>query len=220
MKLQKWFIPFGIISVLFFFTHTILGNILWQGYNPIRQNISELTADGNPYAPLLRVFVGIYEVCFLIFALGMLSMAFRKHNGYIKTGFSLLLLTALISIAGFNTFPMTAVFIISLQNLGHMIVTIILLCASILSITLISIGFLKHEKQIGRLLLFTAIIPSLFNPIFWYANFHGFDSTGLLERITVYPFHVFTFIVSWQYTMLILKEYKEQSLQRTKLRRA
>lgn len=209
MKILKWYIPFGMISVLFFFTHTILGSILWHGYSPIRQNISELTADGSPHAHLLRVFVGIYEVCFLVFALGMIFTVFRKHNVYIKTGFSLLLLSALFSIVGFNTFPMTAVFIISLQNLGHVVVTIILLCATIISVTLISAGYLKHKKRLGRLLLFTAIISALFNPIFWYAVTHGFDSTGLIERITVYPFHVFTFAISWQYSRLLLKGDKD-----------
>lgn len=215
MKTHEYFIPFGVMSVLSFFTHTVLGDILWQGYNPIRQNISELTADGAPNADLLRVFVGIYEVCLLVFLLGMIITAFYKHNGYIKTGFSLMLITALISIIGFNTFPMTAVFIISLQNLGHIIVTVFLLCVSIISIALISVGYMKHEKRFGRFLFFTALIPAFFNPIFWYANFHGFYATGLIERIIVYPFHLFTFLVSWHYTKVLLKGDNARPIQST-----
>lgn len=216
MRLQKWFIPFGMIGVFSFFTHTVLGNILWQGYNPIRQTISELTADGSPNAQLLRVFVCIYEVCLLIFALGMIYTAFRKHNGYIKTGYSLLLFTALISIVGFNAFPMSVAFILSPQNLAHIIVTIILLCSTILSVILISIGYLKKEntKALGRVSLYTAIIPAVFSLIIWYAVLQGYQNIGLLERISVYPFHVFTFMVSWHYTRLLnIDEFRMKVVQ-------
>lgn len=200
-KLQKWFVSFGMISVISFFTHTILGNILWKGYNPIRQTISELTADGAPNAQLLRILVGVYEVCFLIFMVGMIIIAINRHQLSIKIGYFLLLLTAIISIIGFNTFPMSIALIVSIQNLAHILVTIILLCSTILTVTLISIGYLKTEKfkALGRISLFAAIVSSFFSLVFWYADFHGYNNIGLLERLTIYPFHMFTFIVSWYY---------------------
>lgn len=203
-----------MIGVFAFFTHTVLGAILWKGYDPIRQSISEYTADGAPNAQLLRVFVGIYEVCFLIFILGMLYEAFYRHHGYVRTGYSLLLITALTSIVGFNSFPMTFNFIVSAQNLAHVIVTIALLCSAILAVTLISIGYLKKEKliRLGRTSLFIAVLAFLFNLLLWYASLHGYSNFGLLERLTVYPFHVFTFIISWNYVR-IPRDKKERMTQ-------
>lgn len=201
MRLQKWFISLGMIGVLSFFTHTILGNILRQGYNPIQQSISGLTADGAPYASLLRIFVGVYEVCFLIFALSMFREALYRHHGFVKTGYVLLLFSSLFSIVNFNAFPMTYISIISVQNLAHVIITIALIGATILAVTLISIGYLKREnlKRLGGISLFVVILASLFNILLWYANLNGYDNFGLLERLTVYPFHVFTFVISWNY---------------------
>lgn len=203
-----------MISVLSFFTHTILGNILRQGYNPIQQSISEFTADGAPYASLLRIFVGIYEVCFLIFALSMVHEALYRHHGFVKTGYSLLLLSSLFSMVSFNAFPMTYISIISVQNLAHVIITIALIGATILAVTLISIGYLKREKlkRLGGISLFIVILASLFNILLWYADLNGYDSFGLLERLTVYPFHIFTFIISWNYVKLPI-ERKEKLAQ-------
>lgn len=214
MKLQKWFISCGMISVFAFFTHTILGNILWKGYDPIRQSISEYTADGAPNAQLLRGFVGIYEVCFLIFALGMLYEAFYRHHGYVRTGYTLLIFAALFSIVGFNSFPMTFVFVISAQNLAHTIVAIALICSTILAVTLISIGYLKTEKltRLGRISLFVAVLAALFHLLLWYADLHGYNNFGLLERLTMYPFHAFTFIISWNYVR-IPRDKKERMTQ-------
>lgn len=205
MEPQRWFVTFGMISVIFFFAHIILGELLWNGYNPIQQSISELTADGAPNAYFLRILVALYEVCLSIFIVGLICIAFYKHNGYLRTGYPTLFITVLISIIGFNTFPMTITFIISLQNLAHTLVTILLLCLTILSVTLVSIGYIRKEKLklLGWASLTTAILSTLFNLMLWFSALNGGNNFGLLERLTVYPFHVFTFMISWYYTQLL-----------------
>ena len=39
---------FGVIGVVFYFLHVICGGIFYEGYNPLAQAISDLTALGSP----------------------------------------------------------------------------------------------------------------------------------------------------------------------------
>ena len=61
-KLCKCFMPLGMVGVLFYLAHTIIGRVLWTDYNPITTDISSLTADGAPNEQLLRVFTFIYGI--------------------------------------------------------------------------------------------------------------------------------------------------------------
>lgn len=61
-KIEKLLISLGMVGVIFYLLHTILGNILWTEYNPITTDISSLTANGAPNAPLLKAFGTIYGI--------------------------------------------------------------------------------------------------------------------------------------------------------------
>ena len=39
-KLERFLMPLGMVGVIFYLVHTILGNILWPEYNPITMDIS------------------------------------------------------------------------------------------------------------------------------------------------------------------------------------
>lgn len=202
MRTQKWLISLGMVGVLSFLTLTILGRILWPGYNPVTTYVSALIADGSPHLHLMRVFMNGYTICFSLFALAMAAHTFKEYYTCTKAGYTLLFIASFAALLGYGTCPGNLEFIFSSPNIYHLIVTIGILTATILSLLLISIGYWKqdHLKRLGRISFAILILFVLFNLWHLYAILHGQSILGLLERLTFYSFHAFTFIISWVYT--------------------
>ena len=74
-KLNKYLMPLGMIGVIFYFIHIIVGQILWSSYNPITTDISTLTANGSPNAGLLSIFTTIYGICMILFVIALFKKA-------------------------------------------------------------------------------------------------------------------------------------------------
>jgi hypothetical protein len=201
MRLQKWSLSLGMIGVISFFIHSILGIILIKGYNPITDYISVLTADGVPNVQLMRLFVNIYRICFLIFIVSLCIKSFQAYQVCTRLGYILLLIMASLSIIGFGLFPMTIDYIISLKNVIHLMITVMIFIATIISIFLLAGGYLKQENEIiiGRLSLITAILLFIFSLMHLFAIINGIAILGLMQRLNVYTFHIYTFILSWIY---------------------
>ncbi len=147
MKYIKWFMPFGMVSAVFYFIHVFLGQMMWKEYNPITTDISSLTANGAPNAGLLRIFTTIYGIRFLLFTFGMLVKAFQEYHKITKIGFVLFFIMALSTVVGYNLFPLTGdKMVMNFQNMMHIIVTVMVVFATILSFFFIAIGYRRKEK--------------------------------------------------------------------------
>jgi hypothetical membrane protein len=55
-KLIEIFSLFGVIGVFFYFLHVILGTLFYEGYNPMAQAISDLTASNSPSKNIAMLF--------------------------------------------------------------------------------------------------------------------------------------------------------------------
>lgn len=201
MKLQKLFFSFGMIGVFSFVLEDFLGTALWRGYNPITSYVSQLTADGAPNVSLTRTLFFIYEICLAIFITSLLVKSFRSYGLCLRVGYAGLLLLSSISILGYGLFPMTMDFIINLKNYMHIAVTIIILAGTILTLFLLALGYLKqeHKRKIGRITFAAATLFLLFNLLHLYAIFHGLNVLGLLQRLSLYTFQIYIFVLSWNY---------------------
>jgi hypothetical protein len=210
MKIEKCLIPLGMIGAIFYFIHTILGNILWADYNPITMDISSLTADGAPNAQLLRILSLIYSICMILMVLALVIKAFNKYHSLLKTGYLILLIMQLSSAFGYSLFPLTGdKTVMNFQNMMHIIVTVVVVFTTIASSFLISLGYLKQEniKRLGKISLFFAILITLFgmfNPISMAMQL---NVLGLSERLVIYTIQVFMFILSYYYTFLEKSSY-------------
>lgn len=203
MKLEKIFIPLGMLGVITYFVHIILGNILWHEYNPITTDISSLTASGAPNAELLRVFTLIYGVCTIMFVVGLMIKAFRKYHGLVKSGYIVLLTMELTSLFGYSFFPLTGDKTeMNFQNMMHVIVTVVVVFTTIASGFLLSAGYIKQEKMksLGKFTLVMAVLITLFgatNPI---GMGLGLNILGLTERLVIYTLQIMMFVLSYYYT--------------------
>ena len=71
---------FGIFAVIFYFLHVIIGNIFYEGYNPLAQAVSDLTAANSPSRNAAQVFAFIYgifsvlfSICFFVYFRGKIN---------------------------------------------------------------------------------------------------------------------------------------------------
>lgn len=204
-KIEKYLIPLGMVGVIFYFFHTVLGNILWPEYNPITMDISSLTADGAPNAHLLKILGLIYSICMILMAIALVIKAFNRYHSYLKTGYVILLIMQLTSAFGYSLFPLTGDKTdMNFQNIMHIIVTIVVVFTTIASSFFISLGYLKQEnmKKLGNItLIFATLITlfGLFNPISMAMQL---NILGLSERLVIYNIQVLMFILSYYYTFL------------------
>lgn len=201
----RYIIPLGMIGVLFYFLHTILGNILWSEYNPITTDISSLTADGAPNAQLLKIFGLIYGICMILMSIALVIKAFIKYHQLLRIGYVVLLIMQLTSAFGYSLFPLSGDKTeMNFQNMMHIIVTVIVVFTTIASTFFIALGYLKQEnmKKLGKVTLVFAILITLFgmfNPISMAMQL---NVLGLSERLVIYTIQIFMFILSYYYTYL------------------
>ncbi|QRN84368.1 DUF998 domain-containing protein [Chloroflexota bacterium] len=190
---------FGLLAIFFYATHTVLGNILWNEYNPITTDISALTAVGAPNAGLLNVFTAIYGFCSIFFVAGMLIRAFRKYNKLIKSGYLVLMFMEVVSLVGYKLFPLTSdKTVMTFQNKMHIVVTVIVVISTIVFSFLVATGYKKEEttKKFGKYLFVMAVLVTifgLFNPI---AMGMGLDVMGFTERLVVYTIQFLLFSIA------------------------
>lgn len=202
MKIYKWLIPFGMIGVFSFLLLDISGKVLWTGYNPITTYISALVTDEAPHVHLMRFFMNTYTVCFLVFSLAMMALSFRMYHIFVKWGYTIMFFISLISVIGYGGYPISIAIIFSKNDIVHLLVTISILCATVLSLLLISVGYLKQENLIilGRICLVGCLFVFVFNLWHLYAIQNSDNILGLIQRSTLYTFHFLTFILSCGYT--------------------
>lgn len=202
MKLKKMFYSFGMIGTLFFLLEDLLGTALWKGYNPVTSYVSQLTADGAPNVLLTRTLFYIYGICLTVFVISLLLKSFQSYGLCLRACYSGLLLISAIALLGYEFFPMTMDFVINPKNYIHAVVTILILAGTICILFLLAFGYLKqeHEKKVGSITFVAAIFFLFFNLLHLYAIVHGWQALGLIERATLYTFHIYFFILSWIYT--------------------
>lgn len=202
-KIDRFLMPLGMIGVLFYFTHTIMGRILWKEYNPITTDISSLTCDSAPNANLLRIFTLIYGICILLFVIAMIKKSFTQYHSLLKIGYIVLMIMQLTSMFGYTLFPLSGDKTeMSFQNMMHIVVTAIVVLTTICSSFFIAFGYLKQEKMkwLGTFTLVMAILITVFgafNPISMSLKL---NILGLTERLVIYSLQILMFVLSYYYT--------------------
>jgi hypothetical protein len=203
MRFKKLFFSFGMIGAVAFLLEDFLGISLWKGYNPVTSYVSELFADGAPHIPLTRTLLYINEICLVIFILALLVQSFQHYRICLRIGYICLLVVSSISIVGYGLFPMTLDFIFNPKNYIHLALTILILAATIFLLFLLAFGYLKqeHESKIGRITLTAATLFLIFNLLHLFSILGGLNILGLMERLTLYTFQTYIFVLSWNYVM-------------------
>lgn len=195
---KKLLFSTGMMAVLFYVLHIILGGMLWKGYNHLQQPISDLTAASAPNRELMLMFTTIYGLLVIIFALSFTILESRKHSKSVFYGSILLSVMCLISIT-YGLFPedlpnQEVTFFGSM----HIIITAIIVPFTILAPILIGVG-LKREKKwkpLGIYSITTGFLILIFGSLCAVFFINKLPRFGLLERINMGVLQAWLFIFS------------------------
>jgi hypothetical membrane protein len=199
-KLIEIFSLFGVIGVLFYFLHVILGTLFYEGYNSMAQAISDLTASNSPSRNIARPFSFFYGIFTVSFSTCFFVYFKRKINKFITFGAGSFCIMTIVSFMGYTFFPLSeSGYAGTFQDIMHIVVTIIVVLFTIIALILFVIGFFKtrNMKYLGIISLCTFLLV-LTGPMLM--NILPKEYFGIAERISIYPLMIYTGILSfWMY---------------------
>ncbi len=205
--MKKLLMLCGVFAAIIYAGTVLLGGWLRPGYSHISMAISELVADGAPNRSFLSSLFLLYNVLLSMFGIGLLLKANNHSRGRI-VGISGSLALLLVGIAGIlmelvfaqepggtaTTFAGTMHFVMAgVASLGTMVGLLMLglwfrnfpgLKGYVAySLTSVSIIFVSGGSS--------AVAMANHSPLF-----------GLLERITIFTFTLWMFVIGWKMAQL------------------
>lgn len=206
-SLINWLCLSGILSVIFYILHDIIGAMNYPQYDWLSQAVSDLTAKDAPSFVIASGYVSIYGM-FNCLCCALVSVLVKNENNKIlKIGVYIFSIMNFISAIGYSLFPLSSAgFDGSIQTIIHVyIITTLVVLLSIISLILIAIGSLNGKEK-HKCLGYLAIL-SLF---LMFVGAVGSGSVpkeyfGLIERFSTYSAVVFTGILGL-YGFCVFKE--------------
>ena len=195
----------GIIGPIVFLLNDILGNILTQGYSPIIHAVSELTQAGSENSFLLSSLFLIAAGGIIIFGIG-LSMHYKIGRSKLMFlgGIFLILLGIFSALAG-TIFPMDPFGeVATFKGEMHKNLTLVNIMLIVLAILFIGIGIYKeiHWKSFTIYSIITVLTMVSCGGLTGILMMNNIEMLGLFERITIYAYQLWIFILAF----LLIKE--------------
>lgn len=188
----------GLIAVVLYILHVIIGGFLWKGYNHLHQPISDLTAEGAPNQSLMLVFTTAYGILALIFAISIAVFEKTHHNKLVAWGSICFVLMHLVSLS-YGFFPE------DLQGqeqtfagFMHIAVTALIVPFTIMTPLLLGLGFRKQEnwKTFGIYSIITGVLILIFGGTSAMFFVNKLPFFGLIERLNIGTLQVWTLLLS------------------------
>ena len=194
-KLINYLCLSGIISVVFYLLHDIMGALSYPGYNWMSQAVSDLTASDVPSFVVASGYVTVYKIlaCITLILVCILVQSEKKKS--FRIGVYIFTLMTFISSIGYALFPLSSAgYDGSIQSFIHVyVLTIAVVLLSIISLITIAVGSFKSNKKvlgilaiISLLLMFVGAVGSGNVPK---------EIFGIFERFSTYSAVIFTSIL-------------------------
>lgn len=192
-KLGVWTLVFGILAMLFYLLHDIVGAMHYPGYDPMTQAVSDLTAVDAPSYVVASGYTKIYGI-FSCLCNVFVCLLMRDHRKPLRTGIYLITAMQFTSAVGYSLFPLTGSgYDGSFQSFMHVyVITAIVVLLSIVSLIFIAAGSFKEGKKLLGIFalitlacFFTAPVSAALPSVF-----------GIVERFSTYGSCVFTLVLS------------------------
>ena len=194
----------GMLAVVFYVVHVVIGGIKWKGYSHFQQPISDLTATGAPNRTLMLSLTTIYGLLALLFAVSFTILKSREHNTLVLWGGISFIVLHLVS-ALYPLFPQDLPGTeTTFRGKMHLVITTLIVPFTISTPFLIGFGFLSEPQwhAFGLYSIITGILILIFGgttAIFYAKKIPYF---GLVERLNIGALQVWTFVFSLQLILM------------------
>ncbi len=200
VNLRPVLLSTGIIAILFYVLHIIIGGLLWNGYSHLQQPISDLTSAGAPNRDMMLVFTNLYSGLVLIFAVSFTVYERKKHDKLVLWGGVCFIVLHCISIsyAFFpEDLPGTKE---TFQGFMHIAVTALIVPFTILAPLLIGLGFRKEKewRAFGLFSILIGISIVIFGGMSAVFFVNKLPYFGLVERINIGGLQLWTCCLSYK----------------------
>ena len=194
-KLINYLCLSGIISVIFYLLHDVIGAINYPGYNWMSQAVSDLTAIDAPSFVVASGYVTVYKILSCLTCILVCILLQSEKNKSLRVGVYFFTFMTFISSIGYALFPLSSAgYDGSIQSFIHVyILTIVVVLLSIISLITIAVGSFKSNKKvlgilsiISLLLMFVGAVGSGNVPK---------EIFGIFERFSTYSAVIFTSIL-------------------------
>ena len=194
-KLINWLCLSGVISIIFYLLHDIIGAMNYSGYNWMSQAVSDLTSTDAPSFVVASGFVTVYKILNCLCCALLCILIKNEDKKTLRLGVYLFSIMNFISAIGYALFPLSSAgYDGSLQSFIHVyILTTLVVILSIISLVLIAIGSFKSKyKLLGISAIISLVL--MFIGAVGSANVSK-DIFGIVERFSTYSAVVFTGIL-------------------------
>lgn len=200
--LKTFLLSSGMLAVIIYFLHILIGGYLWKTYSHLQQPISDLTATGAPNRLFLLLFTNIYGGLALVFAVSFTFLARKARHPLVFWGGISFIILHVVSIS-YGFFPQDLPGAeASFAGMMHLVVTALIVPFTILTPLLIGFG-LKKEKAwqtLGNFSLLCGILIIIFGALTGFFFAKGLPFFGLVERINIGILQIWTFVISYKLT--------------------
>lgn len=196
-SLINWLCLSGVLSIVFYLLHDIVGAMYYPNYNWLSQAVSDLTASDSASFVVASGFVTVYKILNCLCCALLCILVKNESNKSLKMGIYLFSIMNYISAIGYALFPLSSSgYDGSIGTFIHTyILTTLVVLLSIISLVLIAVGSLKGKNK-HRLLGILAIISLvlMFIGAVGSANVPK-EYFGVIERFSTYSAVIFTGIL-------------------------
>ena len=157
-KLINWLCLSGVVALIFYILHAMIGAMNYPGYNWKSQALSDLTATDAPSFMIANAYSNIYGTFAVLCCAIVAILIQREKSKALRIGVYLFMIMNFISGFGFSLFPLSSSgFDNSFQSKMHVITLVPVILLSIISLILIAIGSFKGETKHKYLGIFSII---------------------------------------------------------------
>lgn len=194
-KLINWLCLSGVLSIVFYLLHDIIGAINYPGYNWLSQAVSDLTATDAPSFVIASGLSAIYKILNCLCCALICILIQNNKEKKLRYGIYLFSIMNFISGVGYALFPLTgAGYDGSVQSIIHIyIITTLVVLLSIISLILIATGALKENNKILGVLAIISLILMFVGAV--GSGIVSIKYFGVIERFSTYSAVIFTGIL-------------------------
>jgi hypothetical membrane protein len=188
----------GMLAVVFYILHVVLGGAKWKGYSHLHQPISDLTATCAPNRTLMLTLTTMYGLLALLFAVSFTILKNGEHNPLVLWGGISFILLHIVSVL-YPLFPQDLPGTkATLKGRMHVYITAIIVPFTILTPFLMGFGFISELQwhTFGIYSIITGILILIFGgttAVFFVKKLPYF---GLVERLNIGTLQVWTIVFS------------------------